>query len=33
MNDIIDIARVEGKIEMDGHDIYDPNLDVVELRS
>ncbi len=33
MNDVIDIARVTGKIELEGHDIYDPDLDVVELRA
>ena len=33
MNDVIDIARVTGKIELDGIDIYDPNIDVVELRA
>jgi phosphate transport system ATP-binding protein len=33
MNDTIDIARVTGKIELDDRDIYDPDLDVVELRA
>ncbi len=33
MNDTIPIARVEGKITLDGRDIYDPKLDVVELRA
>ena len=33
MNDVIDIARVSGRIELDGRDIYDPDLDVVELRA
>lgn len=33
MNDTIPIARVTGKIEMDGRDIYDPALDVVQLRA
>jgi phosphate transport system ATP-binding protein len=33
MNDTIDIARVTGRIELDGKDIYDPDLDVVELRA
>jgi len=33
MNDTIPIARVTGKIELDGQDIYDPDLDVVELRA
>jgi phosphate transport system ATP-binding protein len=33
MNDTISIARVTGKIEIDGQDIYDPKLDVVQLRA
>jgi phosphate transport system ATP-binding protein len=33
MNDFIDIARVTGKVEMDGEDIYDPKLDPVQLRA
>ena len=33
MNDTIDIARVEGKLTLDGEDIYDPRIDVVELRA
>lgn len=33
MNDTIDIARVEGRITLDGHDIYNPDIDVVELRA
>ena len=33
MNDTIPIARVSGKIELDGRDIYDPGLDVVQLRA
>ena len=33
MNDTIDIARVTGRIEIDGRDIHDPDLDVVELRA
>lgn len=32
MNDVIDICRVEGKIEIDGDDIYSSGLDVVQLR-
>lgn len=32
MNDLIPIARIEGKIEIDGHDIYDPEIDVVAVR-
>jgi phosphate transport system ATP-binding protein len=33
MNDTIEGARVEGHITIDGRDIYDPDLDVVELRA
>lgn len=33
MNDTIDICRVEGQILLDGADIYDPRLDVVQLRA
>ncbi|MFC7704889.1 phosphate ABC transporter ATP-binding protein PstB [Plastorhodobacter daqingensis] len=33
MNDTIDIARVEGRIELDGQDIYDPKVDPVQLRA
>ena len=33
MNDTIPIARVTGKIEIDKQDIYDPSLDVVQLRA
>ena len=33
MNDTIPSARVTGKIEIDGQDIYDPRLDVVQLRA
>ena len=33
MNDTIDIARVTGTIEIDGENIYDPSLDVVQLRA
>jgi phosphate transport system ATP-binding protein len=33
MNDTIPIARVSGKIEIDGEDIYDKKLDVVQLRA
>lgn len=32
MNDTIDRTRIEGKIRIDGVDIYDPNVDVVHLR-
>ena len=33
MNDTIPIARVEGDIEIDGMNIHDPRIDVVELRA
>jgi len=33
MNDTIDICRVEGKILIDGEDIYDPKVDPVQLRA
>jgi len=33
MNDTIDIARMTGNIRLDGHDIYDPDVDVVDLRA
>ncbi|MBW9051866.1 phosphate ABC transporter ATP-binding protein PstB [Rhizobium mesosinicum] len=33
MNDTIDGCRVTGKISLDGDDIYDPDIDVVELRA
>ncbi len=33
MNDTIPIARVSGKITIDGADIYDSRLDVVQLRA
>ena len=33
MNDTIDSARVTGKITLDEDDIYDKNIDVVELRA
>ncbi|MBA3601012.1 MAG: phosphate ABC transporter ATP-binding protein [Acidobacteria bacterium] len=32
MNDTIPIARVDGKVTIDGEDIYAPNTDVVSLR-
>lgn len=32
MNDTIDRTRVEGKIMVDGHDIYNHHTDVVDLR-
>ena len=33
MNDVIESARVEGSISLDGKDIYDKDLDVVMLRA
>jgi phosphate transport system ATP-binding protein len=33
MNDLIDSVRISGEIRIDGRDIYDPSLDVVQLRS
>jgi phosphate transport system ATP-binding protein len=33
MNDTIGNARVEGKIELDGEDIYSSGMDVVQLRA
>ncbi|SDG77560.1 phosphate ABC transporter ATP-binding protein PstB [Roseospirillum parvum] len=33
MNDTIDICRVSGDIRLDGQDIYDKSVDVVELRT
>ena len=33
MNDVIDIARIEGDIRLDGEDIYDRRIDVVQLRA
>jgi phosphate transport system ATP-binding protein len=33
MNDTIPVCRVTGKITIDGQDIYDPVLDVVQLRA
>ena len=32
MNDIIEGTKVVGKVELDGEDIYDPEVDVVALR-
>ena len=32
MNDLIDTFKLEGSVLLDGQDIYDPKLDVVELR-
>ena len=33
MNDTIDICRVSGRITLDGEDVYDKSVDVVELRA
>jgi len=33
MNDTIEGAKVGGRIELDGEDVYAPDLDVVELRA
>ncbi len=33
MNDTIDVCRVKGELLLDGRDIYDPDIDVVELRA
>ena len=33
MNDTIAGARVEGRIELDGEDVYGPGMDVVQLRA
>lgn len=33
MNDPIDICRIEGDIRLDGEDIYDRSVDVVQLRA
>ncbi len=32
MNDLIDNVRIEGSIKIGGHDIYSPDVDVIELR-
>lgn len=32
MNDLIDGTKIKGSITLDGHDIYAPNVDPVELR-
>jgi phosphate transport system ATP-binding protein len=33
MNDVIDIARIEGDVRLDGEDIYAPKVDPVQLRA
>ncbi len=32
MNDLVDGTRVEGRLTLDGDDLYAPDLDVIELR-
>ena len=32
MNDLIDSVRIEGTVKIGGHDIYGPDVDVIELR-
>ena len=32
MNDLIDNVRIEGAVKIGGHDIYNNNVDVIELR-
>jgi phosphate transport system ATP-binding protein len=32
MNDLIDNVRIDGSLRIGGHDIYDTNVDVIELR-
>ncbi len=32
MNDLIDIVRISGDMKLNGESIYDPNVDVIELR-
>jgi len=32
MNDLIDVARIEGKVEFHGIDLYDPQVNAVEVR-
>ena len=32
MNDLIDNVRIDGSIKIGGHNIYDANVDVIELR-
>jgi phosphate transport system ATP-binding protein len=32
MNDLIDNVRIEGALKIGGHEIYDANVDVIELR-
>ncbi len=32
LNDLVDAAKVEGEVLIDGEDIYDPSVDITELR-
>ncbi|MEM7810682.1 MAG: phosphate ABC transporter ATP-binding protein PstB, partial [Planctomycetota bacterium] len=32
MNDLIDVVRIEGRMTLNGDSIYDPSVDVIELR-
>ncbi len=32
MNDLIDGVRIQGSVQLDGREINDPNIDVIELR-
>jgi phosphate transport system ATP-binding protein len=32
MNDLIPGARLEGRVELDGHDVYSNSMDVIQLR-
>lgn len=32
LNDLVDAAKVEGEILIDGEDVYDPSIDITELR-
>ena len=33
MNDTIDIVRINGRVTLDGRDVYHPSIDVVQLRA
>jgi phosphate transport system ATP-binding protein len=32
LNDLVDGARVDGRIEIQSHNVYDPDVDVIDLR-
>lgn len=32
MNDLVDVAHFKGQILLDGEDIYDPQMDIIQLR-